>query len=203
MAEEIQYIINQIKKEGVEEASKEASQIIENAKSEAKKIILNAENIYKEKSELAKKEAISLEKKSLNSVKQASRDLLILLGQCCEKIVVESLNSSVKKEINSSFLKELILKVVSDTNKDNMVISVNPNDAKELKDFASNLLKENGNKISLLESNEILKGFTLKFEDENVYLDYSSDSISSALAEFLRPEISKIISEIAEEMTKS
>ena len=81
MAEEIQYIIDQIQKEGVEKASEEATKIIESAKEEAKKIISNAEKVYKEKCEFAKTEAVALEEKSINSIKQASRDLLILLGK--------------------------------------------------------------------------------------------------------------------------
>lgn len=203
MAEEIQYIIDQIQKEGVEKASEEATKIIESAKEEAKKIISNAEKVYKEKCEFAKTEAVALEEKSINSIKQASRDLLILLGQSCEKVVLKSLNTSVKNEIDSSFLKELILNVVSNTN-NNLNLSLNSSDALILRDFIISTFENNSNKISLSENNEILSGFTVGIENENVYLDYTNEAISDALASFLRPELSKIINEIIkEDMTKS
>ena len=203
MAEEIQYIIDQIQKEGVEKASEEAKKIIESAKEEAKKIISDAEKIYSEKCEIAKNEAMALEEKSLNSIKQASRDLLILLGQSCEKLVLKSLNTSVKKEIDASFLKDLILKVVSNTNND-LNLSLNSSDILKLKDFIISTFENSSNEISLNENNEILNGFTVGIKNQNVYLDYTNEAISEALSSFLRPELSKIINEIVkEDMTKS
>ena len=203
MAEEIQYIIDQIQKEGVEKASEKGKKIIESAKEEAKKIISDAEKIYNEKCEIAKNEAMALEEKSLNSIKQASRDLLILLGQSCEKLVLKSLNTSVKKEIDASFLKDLILKVVSNTNND-LNLSLNSSDILILKDFIISTFENSSNEVSLVENNEILNGFTVGIKDENVYLDYTNEAISEALSSFLRPELSKIINEIVkEDMTKS
>ena len=203
MAEEIQYIIDQIQKEGVEKASEKGKKIIESAKEEAKKIISDAEKIYNEKCEIAKNKAIALEEKSLNSIKQASRDLLILLGQSCEKLVLKSLNTSVKKEIDASFLKDLILKVVSNTNND-LNLSLNSSDILKLKDFIISTFENSSNEISLNENNEILNGFTVGIKNQNVYLDYTNEAISEALSSFLRPELSKIINEIVkEDMTKS
>ena len=88
MAEEIQYLIDQIQKEGVEKAKSEAEKIINEAKSEAEK----------SKSE-AIDEAKSLKNKSITAIDQAARDLLITLGQSCEKVVLSTLDVSIKKEL--------------------------------------------------------------------------------------------------------
>ena len=53
MSGEIQHLIDQIQKEGLDEASKKADALLEEAKSEAEKIIFNAEALAKEKVETA------------------------------------------------------------------------------------------------------------------------------------------------------
>ena len=87
MAEEIQYLIDQIQKEGVDKAQSEAEKIISDAQSKAEKIISDAQSEAEKKILLADNEAKSLENKSIKAIEQAARDLLITLGQSCEKVV--------------------------------------------------------------------------------------------------------------------
>lgn len=200
MAEELQFLIDQIQKEGIDKATKEAREIIENAKKEALEIISKAEEEYQEKSNKAEKEAQAFEEKSIQSIKQASRDIIISLGQSCEKIISKILTNETNSQINSEILKTLISKVVSDSNKDT-IIKINSKDFESLQSYITNLSKEKNININLEESNEILSGFTISFNDNKVYLDYSGDAISSAICSFIRPELAKIISEVNNEST--
>ena len=127
MAEEIQYLIDQIQKEGVEKAELEEEKIINDAKSEAEK----------NKSE-AIDEAKSLKNKSITAIEQAARDLLITLGQSCEKVVLSTLDASIKKELKHEFLTILIKKIIENQNESLSVI-LNESDAKNLIGLVSDL----------------------------------------------------------------
>ncbi len=197
MAEELKHLIDQIHKEGIEKAEQEAKEIIEKAEQEAKEIIEKAQHKLNETTTLAQKESKALQDKSIQSIKQAARDLLISIGQSSEKIISKTLKSSIEKELDSSLLKSLITDLVK--NESSVEIKVNKEDINNLKDYLNQLNNKNGSSIKLSDNNDILSGFTIGYKNNNVYLDYTSQSIADALTSFLRPELAKIISEIVEE----
>ena len=50
-------------------------------------------------------------------------------------------------------------------------------------------------KIDLSVDSSILSGFKIQFKENQVFLDYTNESLSNSLSEFLRPELAKIVSE--------
>jgi len=194
MAEEIQYLIDQIQKEGVEKAELEAEKIINDAKSKAKKIINDAKSEAEKNKSEAIDEAKSLKNKSITAIEQAARDLLITLGQSCEKVVLSTLDVSIKKELKHEFLTILIKKIIENQNESLSVI-LNESDAKNLIGLVSDIAKENSNEIDLSVDSNILSGFKIQFKENQVFLDYTNESLTSSLSEFLRPELAKIVSE--------
>ena len=183
MAEEIQYLINQIQKEGVDKAKSEAEKIINDAKSEAEK-----------NKSLAEEQANSLRNKSITAIEQAARDLLITLGQCCEKVVLSTLDESIKDELKDDYLKKLIEKIIENQNEPLSVL-LNKSDAENLIAIVSDISKENLKEIDISVDNNILSGFKIKFKENQVFLDYTNESLSNSLSEFLRPELAKIVSD--------
>ena len=194
MAEEIQYLIDQIQKEGIEKAELEAEKIINDAKSEAEKIINDAKSEAEKNKSEAIDEAKSLKNKSITAIEQAARDLLITLGQSCEKVVLSTLDVSIKKELKHEFLTILIKKIIENQNESLSVI-LNESDAKNLIGLVSDIAKENSNEIDLSVDSNILSGFKIQFKENQVFLDYTNESLTSSLSEFLRPELAKIVSE--------
>ena len=95
MAENIQHIIDQIQKEGIDNATKAADTIIKDAKLEAEKILQESNEKCAVMISKAEQKATALTDRSIITIKQAARDLLILLGQSCEKVVATSLQQSV------------------------------------------------------------------------------------------------------------
>ena len=194
MAEEIQYLIDQIQKEGVEKAELEEEKIINDAKSEAEKIINDAKSEAEKNKSEAIDEAKSLKNKSITAIEQAARDLLITLGQSCEKVVLSTLDVNIKKELKHEFLTILIKKIIENQNESLSVI-LNESDAKNLIGLVSDIAKENSNEIDLSVDSNILSGFKIQFKENQVFLDYTNESLTSSLSEFLRPELAKIVSE--------
>jgi len=203
MAEELKHLIEQIQKEGVEKAQTEAETIISQAKDKAAKIVAEAENSAKEILKKSETESAAFAERSVKTLEQAARDLLITVGQGCEKIVTETLTAEVGKVLSDDLLQKMVLGVIEQSGGADITLSVNEKDAAALTAFCASQAVASGQSIELVSDSEILNGFKVGFKDRNVYLDYSGEAVAQALAAFLRPELAKTISGIARDQISS
>ncbi|MBN2685567.1 MAG: hypothetical protein JXR40_09835 [Pontiellaceae bacterium] len=202
MAEELKHLIEQIQKEGVDKAKEEAEAIISQAKEKAAKTVQEAETKAKEIVANAKNESEAFAARSTKTLEQAARDLLITLGQGCTKVATATLGKKVESTLSGDFLQALILKAVENKGGD-LTVSVSEADKEALAAFCAEEARKGGNEISLEADTEILSGFKVAFKDHNVYLDYTGEAIAEALSAFLRPELAKIVSNVAREQANA
>ncbi len=199
MAEELKHLIAQIQKEGVEKANEQADTIISQAKEKAAKIVAESEEKARQTLEKAKAESEAFAERSARTLEQAARDLLITIGQGCEKVVTETLGKEVDSALSGEFLQKLMAGVVEQSGGSGVVLSVGENDAAALTSFCTEQAKASGKEIELVSDTEILSGFKVGFKDKSVYLDYTGEAVAEALAAFLRPELAKTVSAVARE----
>ncbi len=199
MAEELKHLIEQIQKEGVEKANEQADTIISQAKDKAAKIVAEAEDKAHAILKKAKNEAEAFAERSVKTLEQAARDLLITVGQGCQKVVEGTLGQKVDATLSSEFLQQLIQSVVVQDKGSRLRLSVSDNDKAALAAFCAGLAKKNGTEIELVSDAEVLSGFKVAYKDNNVYLDFTGEAITAALGAFLRPELAKTVSAIARE----
>ncbi|AHH10251.1 V-type ATP synthase subunit E [Borrelia coriaceae] len=192
---EVKDLINKIKKDGVEEAEKLASEIILNAKKEAETIVLKAESDAKELKMKAEREAEAYKRHSLEASRQAVRDLIIGTEKNIKSLFKASLNDSVAKVYDDNFLRELILKVVdvwSGGDKIDIILSES-----DLSNLLSVLRSEIGNRldhaIEVKPFKGISKGFKIQQRDGNLYYDFTSETIADILFEYLNPRFKEVI----------
>lgn len=196
MAEELKHLIKQIQKEGVDKANEEAAKIISQAKEKAAKIVAESEETAHQNLAQAKTTSEAFSERSVKTLEQAARDLLITVGQGCENVVTEVLGKEVNGALSGDLLKTMISGVVNQgTGGVELVLS--ENDATALTSYCAELTKKSGKEIDLTTDSEILSGFKVGFKGENVYLDYTGGAIADALAAFLRPELAKTVSAVA------
>ncbi len=198
MAEELKHLIEQIQKEGVEKADEQANTIISQAKEKAAKIVAEAEKKAYESLLKAKNESDAFSERSVKTLEQAARDLLITVGQGCEKVVAEVLGKEVDKALSGDLLQKMVSSVV-EQGSDDIELSVSENDKAALATYCAELAKKSGQEIKLVSDSEILSGFKVGFKKKNVYLDYTGEAVANALAAFLRPELAKTVSAVARE----
>ena len=104
MEQQIQDLIASIKKDGIEEATKESNKIISDAKAQAASIIKKAEEDSAKLIEDARK-SIALEKSSAEaSIKQAGRDVSLSLKKSIENEFNNILKLSLEKELHGNVL---------------------------------------------------------------------------------------------------
>lgn len=204
MAEELKHLIEQIQKEGVDKANEEAETIISQAKEKAARIVVEAEEKAHNLLKKAQTESEAFAERSVKTLEQAARDLLITVGQGCEKVAAGTLGKEIEATLSGDFLQQMILNVIEQGKGSDLVISASDEDKTALVTFCAEQAKKSGREIELISDSEILSGFKVGFKDKAVYLDYTGEAVAEALGAFLRPELAKTVSAVAQEqLTKA
>ncbi|HEY5621517.1 MAG TPA: hypothetical protein VIR77_02850 [Pontiella sp.] len=199
MAEELKHLIEQIQKEGVEKARSEADTIISQAKEKAARIVAEAEGKALEILKNSETQSAAFAERSVKTLEQAARDLLITVGQGCEKVVTATLAKEVNGALSGELLQNMVLSVLEQSDGADVTLKVSEADAAALTAFCAEQAGKSGQEIELVSDDEILSGFQVGFKGKSVYLDYTGEAVAQALAAFLRPELAKTVSGIARE----
>jgi V/A-type H+-transporting ATPase subunit E len=207
MAAELQPLLEQIRKEGVEKAQKEAADILAQAKEKAAQMVREAE--AKAKALVAKAEADAeiYTQRSTATLEQAARDILITVGQGIENIIAELVAESTKEALKIEVLEQMMVKMAqacaASHGETRIELLVSEADQKDMVKFFAAKYRENMiHGIELHTDKEILKGFKVSFADDHVYLDFTQEAIAESLTAFLRPRLAEIVSRVAKTTAK-
>lgn len=205
MAEEdLQHLLEQIHREAVERAEKEAEQIIASAKQKAAAIIKEAEERARGIVEKARKDSEAFTQRSIRTLEQAARDLLITVGKGVENILSDLVAEAVDEALTIDVVKQMLVKIAEACarreGESRIEILISPQDEKELvKFFAAKYREKMLRGIELHVDKEIFKGFKVSFVEDYVYHDFTREAIAEALSKFLRPHLAEIVHRVARE----
>jgi len=181
MEMELKNIIEKIKAEGVEEADKQASTITEEAEKKAKKIIEDAEAKKTKLLKEAKKESEKLKANGEEALRQASRDVLLVLRERIVELFNKITEKEVGNELSPDVLAQMIVKAVEDLRKTGdvnveVLLSEKDKDNVEKKVF-STLKKEAAEGLTLKVSPRVEKGFLIGEKDAQLYYDVTDGAL--------------------------
>ena len=197
---QLQELIDQIKKDGVEVAETEANNIVDSAKAEAEKIIADAKAQAEKILADAKIENERMVKSSDDAIRQAGRNLLISFRES----VTRELNAIVGETVGSVYsadsLSQLIIDVVESwANKpdvENIEVILNSNDVELFEKTALSSLKERISKGVTLKANDNFDGgFRIAVNDGGAYYDYSTEAVVDMMSNYLSPKVVKLLKE--------
>lgn len=202
MAEELQPLLEQIRKEGVNKAQAEADQILSQAKEQAARMVRDAETKAKDLVVKAESDAEIYTERSTATLEQAARDLLITVGQGIGNIISDIIGESVEEALSIEVLEQMMVKMAqscADNHGETRIeLLISEEDQKEMvKFFVGKYREKMVHGIELHVDNEILKGFKVSFADDHVYLDFTQEAIAESLTTFLRPKLAEIVSRVA------
>ena len=198
MAEDLQYLIDRIQKEAGEKAEAQSASIIAAAKAKAEEIIKNANAEAAAALEKADKDAAVYAERSVRSLEQAARDVLISVGKRFETMVSEILALQVEKTLSEDVLKSMLLSLVKDYSSDVSVVFSETDKAK-LQSFVMGEFQKALNAGVNIESDKSIKyGFRIKLDGGKVSHEFTAQTISAAMAALVRPQIAEIISNVAQ-----
>ncbi len=198
MAEQIQELINKIKADGIQEAQKQAQEILENAKKTADTIIADAKKEAQRIIQEAEEKTRRLEETTHATLQQVSRDMLLNLRGKIEAL----LNAIVREEIKGSLKGEVLAKVIeevikhfSNKNKiEDIKVILSEADYNALKkDALGKLQKKIKEGIKFVPTDNIGAGFLISFDGGKSSFDFSEESLVDYLMPSLNAEVAEII----------
>ncbi len=197
---QLQELIDQIKKDGVEAAETQAEAILTAAKAEAEKIISDAKAEAEKLMLDAKTENERTVKSGEDALRQAGRNLLISFRESVTKELKAILSETVSGVYSSEELAQIIVKAVdgwtSNPEMEDITVILNSEDLKKLEETVVSGLKDKMQKGITLKANDNFDGgFRIAVNEGGAYYDYSKDSVTEMLADYLSPKIASLLRE--------
>ena len=197
MTEDLQQLLDRIRREGVEKAQAEAKAIVDAARKEAADITAKAKADADALRKDAEKDAKAFESRAEQQVRQAVRDVNLQVAQDLEKVVMSLLNKDVKAAMaDGATLKQWISQAVSAYLKGGekeIEVELGGSAAaqvaalqKELRDAAAEGVKVTG-------SAAFPEGFTIRLAGGRVEQCFTADAVTDALARLLRPQVAALL----------
>ena len=200
MEVQLQELIDQIKKDGVDEAQSQADAIIESAKAEAKKIIADAQAQADKMIADAKSENEKTVKSGEDALRQAGRNLLISFRESVSKELNAIVGENVKSVYSSDDLAKLIAEVVKSwTDKpeaEDISVILNSNDLAKLEEaLLAELKAKMLGGVTLKANDNFDGGFRISANNGAVYYDYSAEAVTDMLSNYLSPKVTALLKE--------
>ena len=197
---QLQELIDQIKKEGVQTAENEADAIINSAKAEAEKIIHNAKAQAEEILQNAKSENERMVKSGEEAIRQAGRNLLISFRESITKELKAIVSENVCNVYSSDDFAKLIITAVeswtANPDAEDITVILNSEDLTKLEETVMAGLKDKMlNGVTLKASDNFDGGFRIATNDGGAYYDYSAESVVDMLSNYLSPKVTALLKE--------
>ena len=197
---QLQELIDQIKKDGVEAAETEAKNIVDSAKAEAERIITDAKAQADIILNDAKAENERMVKSSEDAIRQAGRNLLISFRESVTRELDVIIGETVHSVYSADSLSQIVINVIESwANKpdvENVEVILNSNDVEMLEKTAISSLKQRISKGVTLKANDNFDGgFRISVNNGGAYYDYSAEAVVDMMSNYLSPKVVKLLKE--------
>lgn len=197
---QLQELIDQIKKDGVEVAEGEAKSIVDEAKARAEKIVADAEAEAQKIMADAKAENDRVVKSGEDAIRQAGRNLLISFRESVASqlkvIVGENVNAVYSSDALATIIANVVESFANKPDAQDLTVILNSKDLEKLESALLSALKDKVQKGVTLKANDNFDGgFRIASNDSGAYYDYSSEAVVEMLSNYLSPRITELLKE--------
>jgi len=205
MEEQLQSLLDRIRREGVERAEVEAASIAGEAGERARRIVAEAEAEAAELRRRAEADAQAGRERAEKALEQAGRDFLLGLQKSIEAVLRESLRGAVAAALTPDVVAEMLVRLAEayaahDMNESRVDVLLAAEDREALAALVMQKyrgLVDQG--LTLRADDRLDKGFKVSFVDDNLYHDFSLEALAEALAPVLKPPLGEIVERAARE----
>lgn len=197
---QLQELIEQIKREGVEAAEQQAQTILNTAKAQADAIVAEAKAQADKLLLAAKSENERMINSSEEAIRQAGRNLLISFRESVTRELRALAGEQVTAVYSSDALAAIIVSAVehwvNTPDAEALEVILNTNDLQRLEEALLAQFKAKAlNGITLKANDNFDGGFRIAAKDGGVYYDYSADAVCDMLANYLSPKVTALLKE--------
>ena len=173
---QIQDLVQSIKRDGIEEAKKEAETIISAAKAQAEEIIAASKAEAEKNIENANREIES----SKALIKQAERDAVLSVKKELEQLLERILAEKVSKDLSEKSLAALITAAIGNEDPSKYAVEID-----ETKAALKSVLAKQIDKGLEIRPVKGMSGMKLSCKDGSGFYDFSDEEIAALLRPFL------------------
>jgi vacuolar-type H+-ATPase subunit E/Vma4 len=181
----------------------EREQILSVAKAKATQSI---EDARKEADEIVKKAKLDAElslKRAIEAVKQSARDIIVALRNEMLDRVKNILRKNSGEAMTPEFMGKIILEIAkSRGDSEDIKLIVGKKDIEQIQALLeSSLAKDIKSKpqiLSISSSADIVSGLKIGFKGDDVFLDFSDEALSDMICAYVGPRIVAILKESKE-----
>lgn len=181
----IKDLVSSIKKDGIEEAEREAERIISEAKVKAEQIVADAKKEAKAEKEKADSDIALIKESAALGIEHAKRDAVLSFKKEVEKEFEKLLNADTEKTVKGETLAKLIKAALSGENPSAYAVEV-AEVSEALKGEMADSIEKG---LEIRASENVKVGFRIAAKDGSGYFDCSDEEIAEMLKPFF-PEIS-------------
>ena len=197
---QLQELIEQIKRDGVDAAAAEAESVLKAAKAEAEKIIADAKSEAEKILINAKNENDRMVKSSEDAIRQAGRNLLISFRESVAKEANAIIAGNVEAVYSSENFAKLVMNAVEGwTGKpeaEDITVILNSEDLKAMEETLLAGLKEKMiNGVTFKANDNFDGGFRIAVNNGGAYYDYSAEAVVEMLSNYLSPKVTALLKE--------
>ncbi len=197
---QLQELIEQIKKDGVDAAEAQAKAILESAKAEAEKIISDAQGQADKIMADAKSENAKTVKSGEDAIRQAGRNLLISFRESVTRELKAIVSDNVNGVYSSDAFVKLIINAVecwtAKPEAEDMSVILNSGDLAKLEEaLLSELKAKMLGGVTLKANDNFDGGFRIAVNNGAVYYDYSAEAVTDMLSNYLSPKVTALLKE--------
>ena len=199
MADELQALLDRISEEELKKADAECGKLLADAKAEAERIVSEAKVEAEGIVEAARKEADMLLEKGKESLRQASRDVLISLRGELEKRVSRTVESLMTSTLDGAALAAIIAKVItafkqSDGSVDDLKVLLNADEFASLEGTVKAALAADLREhCELAPLPGLSGGFKIVVKESGIVYDFSDKSLAESICGSLSPKLAAIL----------
>jgi len=195
MEVKLENLIEKIRKEGIEEAQQNADQIIKEAKQKAASLVDQAKKESEKIVADGKTQVDQYKATAEIDLKQSARNFELLLKEKINSLFDNVFKRQVADELKPDFLKAMILKIVEHWAKESKAeIVLNEKDKNQLEKVLFSGVKDDLKKtINIRVSSDIANGFRIGLKGDQVYYDFSDESIADVLKSLINPKLKEIL----------
>jgi len=207
MAEELQGLLDRIRKDGLEKAEEEAKSIVDAANRQATEIKKAAEAEAEKKREEARQEAEKLEQRSISAIEHAARDIVLSVGdavqEAFESLTQKNIQEALDGEAFAKLVQDVVQAYVKEDDPGGIEVLLSRKQQEQVSSYLNQaMLKELQKGITIEASRGVLSGFSVVLRDQGVEHDFRGETLTAAFVELLRPELGEIVKKAMETVKK-
>lgn len=188
-------LIEKIKQEGIAEAQRSADEIIKKAEAEAQEILEKARRTASQVETEGQQNADKLRANAEAAIRQAARDTILVTKENLQKLFDRVFKKEIAKTLSPEFIKEIILAMVkSSASNTKLEFVVSEKDVEKLEALVLAATRESLKEpVTFRVDRGIAQGFRVSRKGEEVYYDFTDQSIAEVLQEFLNPVLRSLL----------